>query len=114
MAIENITFLSLGKRMGVSRGVPNVLMHHDKRTKHIPASLLPSPEEAAHIYRDNVGRLTDPASFGDDPLGKITMTRSVSEIPISRRNTHAFIKYFTSLLTEKIHISGMLFCYTVT
>ncbi len=44
----------------------------------------------------------------------ITMTRSVSEIPISRRNTHAFIKYFTSLSTEKIHISGMLFCYTVT
>ena len=55
--------------MGVPRGVPNVLMHHDKRTKHIPASLLPSPEEAAQIYRDNVGRLTDPASFGDDPLG---------------------------------------------
>ena len=43
-------------------------MHQDKRTKHISSSLLPSPDEAAQMYRDNVGRLSDPTMFGSDPL----------------------------------------------
>ena len=54
--------------MGIPRGVPNVLMHQDNRTRHIQSSLLPSPDEAAQMYRDNIGRLTDPVSFGNDPL----------------------------------------------
>ena len=72
--------------MGVPRGVPNVLMHHDKRTRHIPPSLLPSPEEAAQMYRDNVGRLTDPASFGDDPLAWRKSVLENREVPMLSAN----------------------------
>ena len=31
-------------------------------------SMLPSLEQAVQMYRDNVGVLTDPTSFGIDPL----------------------------------------------
>ena len=50
------------------RGIPDALMHQDRRTRHIPPQLLPPPDEAVQSYRENVGRLTDPAPFRHDPL----------------------------------------------
>lgn len=43
-------------------------MSKDNRVQQIPASVIPSVEQAVQMYRDNVGTLTDPAPFGIDPL----------------------------------------------
>ena len=61
---------SVGRGDGMRRGVPNVLMQQDNRTQCITQSVIPPPEQAAQMYRDNVGRLTDPAPFGSDPLAE--------------------------------------------
>ena len=61
------------------RGVPNTLMHQDRRTSNIPLSLLPSPSEAVGMYRENVRSLTDPAPFGEDLLDNSTEKKHIRE-----------------------------------
>ncbi len=69
----------LGWKLGIPRGIPNMLMNQNKRTRHIPPSVLPSPDEAAQMYRDNGGRLTDPAQFGNDPRANCNEKKLIRE-----------------------------------
>ena len=61
-------FTLSGKQRGIPRGIPNVLMTRDNRTKKFDILSLPSPDQAAQMYRASGGRITDPDSFGDDPI----------------------------------------------
>ena len=45
-------------------------MGQDNRARRIPATLLPDPQQAVQMYRDNGGSLTDPAPYGSDPLAE--------------------------------------------
>lgn len=76
---------SVGRGEGIRRGVPNVLMHQDNRIQHITPSVIPPPEQAAQMYRDNVGRLTDPAPFGSDPLAENHEKKIIREASFSSR-----------------------------
>ena len=47
--------------------VPDVVMRRDNRVQSVVASL-PSPAEAILLYQGEGGRISDGASFGQDPL----------------------------------------------
>ena len=66
-------------RKGAARGIPNVLMGRDNRARRIPATLLPDPQQAVQMYRDNDGSLTDPAPYGNDPLAENYHKRQIRE-----------------------------------
>lgn len=51
-----------------TQGVPNVLMGQDNRVSRISTGLIPNPQLAVQMYTDCWVRLTDPESFGSDPL----------------------------------------------
>ena len=76
---------SVGRGEGMRRGVPNVLMQQDNRTQRITQSVIPPPEQAAQMYRDNVGRLTDPAPFGSDPLAESHERKIIRETSFGSR-----------------------------
>ena len=50
------------------RGIPNVLMNVDNRSKKIDPHLLPSTRSAIQQYCANGGVISDPCCFGRDPL----------------------------------------------
>ena len=60
--------LHAGRRQGLPQGVPNQRVFLDNRVKAISHLLLWNPAEAAEMYRQGGGHITDPASFGVDPL----------------------------------------------
>ena len=66
-------------RKGTARGIPNILMDRDNRARQIPATLLPDPQQAVQMYRDSGGSLTDPASYGDDPLAENDNKKQIRE-----------------------------------
>ena len=57
-----------GRKRAMKRGIPNVVMNLDNRTRKIDSQLLPSPSVAAQQYRMNGGTISEPCSFGYDPL----------------------------------------------
>ena len=61
------------------RGVPRLLMGKDNRAQRLPQSMFPSLEQAVQMYRDNVGVLTDPTSFGLDPLADNSEKKQIRE-----------------------------------
>ena len=60
--------LHAGSRQSLPQGIPNQCVFLDNRVKAIHHSLLWNPAEAAEMYWPGGGRITDPASFGVDPL----------------------------------------------
>ena len=60
--------LFLGRRQNKPPGIPNQRMHLDNRTQRVGTSLLWTAHEAAQLYRQSGGQLTDEGNFGDDPL----------------------------------------------
>ncbi len=57
-----------GRKRGIPRGIPDLLMMACNRAQRINMSNLPSPHQAARMYAEAGGRLTDPAPFGADPI----------------------------------------------
>lgn len=57
-----------GRKRGMRRGVPNVLMELDNRTRKIHPQLLPSTTTAIQQYSLNGGTISNPCWFGVDPL----------------------------------------------
>lgn len=57
-----------GRKRGMPRGVPDILMQQNNKTKKIPPHMLPALDQATEAYRNNSGTLTDPAPYGCDPL----------------------------------------------
>lgn len=57
-----------GRKRGMKRGIPNVLMNEDNRARRIDARLLPSTAVAVQQYTANGGTISSPCSFGTDPL----------------------------------------------
>lgn len=47
--------------------IPDVVMRRDNRVQRVVGSL-PSPAEAICLYQGEGGRISDGASFGEDPL----------------------------------------------
>ena len=67
------------------RGVPNQLMASNNRTSRISANILPSLEEAVFEYCQNGGRLTDPHTFGLDPLCHYPEKAEIREATFTRK-----------------------------
>lgn len=61
----------------MKRGVPNIIMNLDNRAKHIDPDLLPSAAVAIEQYRTNGGNISDPCSFGSDPIGSNTSKKDI-------------------------------------
>lgn len=57
-----------GRKRAMKRGIPNVLMRSDSRSKQIDPQLLPSMRAAIEQYSDQGGTISEPCSFGRDPL----------------------------------------------
>lgn len=53
---------------GHNRGVPDELMRRNNRTAQVPASVLPTSEEAVDAYQQTGGQLTLFPKFESDPL----------------------------------------------
>ena len=68
MATSKYHPIHSGRRHGLPQGVPNQRVLIDNRVKHVTQSLLWSPTQAANLYRQSGGNITDPAGFGIDPL----------------------------------------------
>ena len=54
-------------------------MGRDNRAMQLPLTMLPPVEQAVQLYRDNVGTLTDPTSFGIDPLAENSEKKQIRE-----------------------------------
>ena len=53
------------------RGVPDILMMRNNRAQRIDMSVLPSPDLAVHMSTNAGGNITDPDSFGNDPISTL-------------------------------------------
>ena len=62
-----------------------MLMGQENRARQITPSVIPPPEQAVQMYRDNVGRLTDPAPFGNDPLANNHEKKRIREASFRAR-----------------------------
>jgi hypothetical protein len=51
------------------RGIPDMLMLNNNQAKRINTNSLPGGTDAVELYRKNGGHLTDPGTFGIDPIG---------------------------------------------
>ena len=71
------------------RGIPDILMMRNYKAQKINMSLLPSPELAVQMYTNAGGSLTDPESFGNDPISTLP-----SKVDIRKA---AFVEKFPSL-----------------
>ena len=61
-------YVHAGRRCGgMASHVPNAVMTRDNRVQRLTVNL-PTPMEAVSMYRRDGGRLSDGASFGEDPL----------------------------------------------
>lgn len=56
------------KHAGCNRGVPDELMRQNNRAAKVPATVLPTAEEAVHGFEQTEGHLTVLPKFGHDPL----------------------------------------------
>ena len=65
-----------GRKRRMQRGVPNALMNLDNRSKKIDSQLLPSTRSAVEQYRVR-GTISEPCSFGFDPLENSTVKRNI-------------------------------------
>ena len=61
-------YLAALRKHGMRRGIPNRLMNVDNRARRIDSSLMPTVEEAVNQYQLTGGRISEPCSFGTDPL----------------------------------------------
>lgn len=52
----------------MKRGIPNIMMDQDNRAKRINPQLLPSTAIAVQQYTAYGGNISEPCSFGTDPL----------------------------------------------
>ena len=59
------------------RGIPDVLMSSDNRVKKIDSWLLPSTRSAVEQYSAHGGTISEPCSFGRDPLESSNMKKSI-------------------------------------
>ncbi len=57
-----------GRKKAMKRGIPNVVMNLDNRAKKINPQLLPSARSAVQRYQSQGGVISEPCSFGRDPL----------------------------------------------
>lgn len=51
----------------MEKGVPNTRVMRDNCVSKIDSRILPTPNEAAELYRANGGTLTDLSEYGSDP-----------------------------------------------
>lgn len=69
-----------GRRRGlVHARIPNVMMLRNNHSQMIDINVLPSGNDAAQLYRENGGHLTDPEVYGVDPISVDTAKLSIRE-----------------------------------
>lgn len=73
------TYMCVGHKEGMPRGIPNALQLRDDRTRKIPSALLPSPSNAVASYESNGGHITAPKPYGMDPLINDQQKRDMRE-----------------------------------
>lgn len=61
----------------MKRGIPNILMRSDNRSKLIDPQLLPSVRVATEQYNAHGGTISEPCSFGSDPLEHSDTKKSI-------------------------------------
>lgn len=86
--LENVIFVNLilaGRKRGIQRGIPDMLMMRDNRAQRIDMNYLPSPHQAARMYEDAGGRLTDPAPFGTDPIADCPEKKRIRDCSFTDR-----------------------------
>ena len=66
-----------GRKHAMNRGIPNILMRSDNRSKQIDPRLLPSVRSATEQYNAHGGTISEPCSFGIDPLEYSDMKKSI-------------------------------------
>lgn len=66
-----------GRKRGMKRGIPKVLMELDNRAKRINPQFLPSTTVAVQQYGVNGGTISGPCSFGTDPLETNTWKKMI-------------------------------------
>lgn len=70
----------VGRRRGlVHARIPNVMMLRNNHSQMIDINVLPSGNDAAQLYRENGGHLTDPEVYGVDPISDDTAKLSIRE-----------------------------------
>ena len=79
----------------IPRGIPNVLMGQENRVQQISPSVIPPTEPAVQMYKDNVGRLTDPAPFGVDPLANNYGKKCICEASFTVKYPSYICRHFS-------------------
>lgn len=88
--------------------IPDMLMMRNNKTQRIDMSVLPSPDLAVQMYVNAGGSLTDPDSFGSDPIS--CCSNKMERLPLLRSSLHFPI--FVMKLSMKIHQSLQWDCST--
>ena len=92
-------FTLSGKQKRIPRGFPNVLMTRDNRTKQID---IRSPDQAVQMYRASGGRITDPSSFGDDPIAlDPDKCRIRDQCSSKKYDSYSFLVIFNELVNSE-------------
>ena len=81
-----------------SRGIPNILQSFANGTTTMHTYEVPSTEQAVFEYRQQGGSLSDPDTFGSDPLQGDDVLSSTRDELFSRRMDSSFSEIYSQLI----------------
>lgn len=81
------------------RGIPNVLQRQQTGTTVIHPLEIPTVDEASHQYREQGGSLTDPHTFGHDPLADDDDLQQQRDREFSQRCPLCYADIFSALVS---------------
>ena len=81
-----------------SRGIPNLLQSHRNGTTAIHPHEVPSTQQATDDYRQQGGTLSDPKTFGSDPLAANALLCNQRDEVFSERIGTTFSEIFNQVL----------------
>lgn len=87
----------------MKRGIPDVVMNLDNRVKKINSQFLPTARSAIERYCSQGGMISDPCSFGRDPLESDDIKKGI------RYETFCSHYSFVSLFCDVSNGSGHSF-----
>jgi len=87
-------------------------MTRDNRTRNIDIRNLPNPDQAVQMYRASGGHITDPESFGNDPIALDADKKRIREQAFSEKYS-SFTHIFNELVNgDAQHFKEALLYYT--
>jgi hypothetical protein len=105
-----------GRRRGLMpRGIPDMLMLSNNHTQRISINLLPNGDQAAELYRQSGGHLSDPELFGMDPIGQNREKILIRQAAFSEKYNsfdvtfHELVKGSTAKFKD-----ALLYCIDIT